>query len=332
MKIAIVKLSALGDIVHAMVVLQFITKYNPIIEIDWIVEESYKELLELNPDIQNVHVIDIKKARHKKSIYLLLSELKKMRKLGPYDLVIDLQGLMKSALIARLIPSITTLGFNKFSIRESLASIFYNKTFDYGYDENVIERNCALIKYALEIKFSNDKIENKLAFLHSNYSYLNSNLSNTKKNIILVPGASHKSKCYPILNLAKLTTMLDANYIIIWGSKKEKVLADELKILSPNVKVCEKLSINQLISLISNINLVIGPDTGPTHMAWALNVASITLFGPTPGYRNCYTTKINIAIESKSTVNPFKIDKNDLSIKDIDIHDVFRAAQKLLKQ
>ena len=164
MKIAIVKLSALGDIVHAMVILQFIKKYNRAIEIDWIVEESYKELLDLNPDISKVHIININKAKKKKSIYLFLSELKNMRKLGPYDLVIDMQGLIKSALISRLIPSPITLGFNKFSIRESIASIFYNKTFDYRYDENIIKRNFALIEFALGVHASKKQIEYKFPF------------------------------------------------------------------------------------------------------------------------------------------------------------------------
>ena len=82
MKIAIVKLSALGDIVHAMFILQFVKKHNQAVEIDWIVEERYKELLVFNPDISKVHVVNIKKAKQKYSIYLFLSELKKCECLG----------------------------------------------------------------------------------------------------------------------------------------------------------------------------------------------------------------------------------------------------------
>ena len=77
MKIAIIKLSALGDIVHAMVVLQYIKNINAKIEIDWIVEENYKDLLESNLDINKVHVINIKKAKQKKSFTLLYKEIKK---------------------------------------------------------------------------------------------------------------------------------------------------------------------------------------------------------------------------------------------------------------
>ena len=62
MKIAIVKLSAIGDIIHAMIVLQFIKQHKPDIDIDWIVEESYKELLEFNPEINKVHTVNLKNA------------------------------------------------------------------------------------------------------------------------------------------------------------------------------------------------------------------------------------------------------------------------------
>jgi heptosyltransferase I len=330
MKIVIVKLSALGDIIHAMIILQLIKKYNKDIKIDWVVEEGYKELLKSHPDIDNVFVINLKKAKKKRSLFLLISELKKIRKIGSYDLVIDMQGLIKSALISRLIKSPITLGFNRFSIRESLASFFYNKTFNYGYEKNVIERNVALINFAFGLNITNQEIENKLPFLHPKNFFLNNNLSITKKNILLVPGASHKSKCYPVSKFAKFTSLIDANFLIIWGNKEEKILAEKIKTISSNVKICDKLSIEQLVSLISQVDLIIGPDTGPTHIGWALNVPSITLFGPTPGYRNTYVTKINQIIESNSEVNPFKIDKNDKSIKDIDIQQILKVTQNLL--
>ena len=79
------------------------------------------------------------------------------------------------------------------------------------------------------------------------------------------------------------------------------------------------------------VDLVIGPDTGPTHMAWALNIPSITLFGPTPGYRNTYVTSVNKIIESNSEVDPNKIDKSDYSINNIKVNDISKLAQKLLE-
>jgi heptosyltransferase I len=330
MKIAIVKLSALGDIVHAMVVLQFIKNHYLKIEIDWVVEEDFKELLESHPDINKVHVVNIKKAKKKKSLFLLLNELRRVRKFGPYDLVIDLQGLIKSALITRMIFSNKTFGFDKYSAREGLAANFYNQTFNFDYDKNIVERNIALISSALKIPIIEENVQEKIPFLFSNKTYFFKTLSSFKKNILLIPGASFKSKCYPVEKLAEVATEIDENFLIIWGNQKEKIMADKIKALSPKVIICEKLSLDALISLIAQVDLVLGPDTGPTHMAWALNKSSITLFGSTPGHRNSYITKNNRIIESNSEVNPYKIDKNDYSINDISVNEVVKIAKSLL--
>jgi len=330
MKIAIVKLSALGDIIHAMVVLQFIKKYNPEIIIDWVVDESFRELLESHPDINKVYSVNLKKAKKKKSLTILLKEFRKIRQCGPYDIIIDLQGLIKSAMIAFLIPSRVTIGFDKQSAKEGAASFFYTKTFKYGYSENIIERNLAIVNFALNSSVSNQEIQYKLPLLYFKRQYLTKNFSHFKKNIILIPGASHISKCYPAEKLAKLSRLIDANYIIIWGNAEEKLLAEKIKSLSPQVNVSDKLSLEVLMSLISQADLVIGPDTGPTHMAWALNIPSVTIFGSTPSYRNTYKTKINKTIESDSLVNPLKINKNDYSIRDIKVEDLIKISESLL--
>ena len=94
--------------------------------------------------------------------------------------------------------------------------------------------------------------------------------------------------------------MIDANFLVIWGNKEEKIMANKIKELSNKVNVCNQLELEALMLLISKVDLVIGPDTGPTHMAWAMNIPSITLFGPTPRYRNTYITEMNRIIESDS--------------------------------
>ena len=95
--------------------------------------------------------------------------------------------------------------------------------------------------------------------------------------------------------------------------------------------ICSKLSLDSLIFLISKVDLVIGPDTGPTHFAWALNIPSITLFGPTPGYRNAYATNINKVIESESVVDALNINKNDNSIKNISVKKINETVTELLR-
>ena len=81
MRIAIVKLSALGDIIHAMVALQFIKQHLPDSSIDWIVEEGFKDILINNPDIDNIHSVNIKKAKKNKSLSLLFKEFKNLKEL-----------------------------------------------------------------------------------------------------------------------------------------------------------------------------------------------------------------------------------------------------------
>ena len=330
MRIAIVKISALGDIVHSMVVLQFIKKYNPEILIDWIVEENYKELLENHPHINQIHTVNLRRAKNSKSIFQLFYELKKMRNLQSYDLLIDMQGLLKSAVIAKIIPSKLTIGFDKKSSREPIASFFYNKKFNIGYEENVVKRNFELVNFALGLPYDFESLDRKLPFLFSTHGYENLNLSCFKKNVVIIPGASNSSKQYPVKKIAELTQRLDINFIIIWGNEYEKKLANEISGLSPKVKISDKMSIDGLVSLVSRADLVIGGDTGPTHLAWALNIPSIALFGSTPGYRNSMVSNINKIIESKSDVNPLKIDKEDFSIQEISVDEVLHFAQSLL--
>ena len=331
MKIAIIKLSSLGDIVHSMVVLQFIKKHYPASEIDWIVEKRFKGILENNPHINEIQQINLKSARESKSFLLFWKELRKIRKLGKYDLVIDMQGLIKSALVARMIPSDMTLGFDKDSLRESLAAIFYDQKYKIDYAENVIERNLNLAGYALKFSFNKEDVLSKEVFLYPSQQFSFDHISSSKKNILLISGASYPAKSYSIEKFVELTKQIDANFLTIWGSEKERIIANEIKQRSSTVEVLEELSLDGLISLISQVDLVIGSDTGPTHIAWALNIPSITLFGPTPGYRNTYNTNINKIIESNSEVNPNKIDKSDYSINNIKVNDISKLAQKLLE-
>ncbi len=330
MKIAIVKLSALGDIIHAMVALQFVKKQYPEIVIDWVVEASFKEILANNPDINKIHTVNIKQAKQKKSFKLLFKELKKIRQFGYYDLVIDLQGLIKSALVSRIIPSNITFGFDKNSLRESFAAWFYTDTCKIGYDENIINRNATVIASALGITITHNEILNKQPFLFSNNKILPSVISDKKANIALIPGASFKSKIYPLEQYAKIAQELDANFIVLWGNESEKNMAQQIQKIAPAVQVADKLTLDELKAFIEKMDLVIGGDTGPTHMAWALNVPSITLFGSTPGYRNTYATNINHILESESKVDPYKIDKNDFSIKTIKVSDIVTKAKELL--
>lgn len=329
-KIAIIKLSAMGDIIHSMVVLQFIKKHYPNIVIDWFVEGVFSGVLENNPDINNIIKLDLKSIKKdKKKVLEQIKELRKYKN-NSYDLVIDAQGLIKSAIVSSFLGK-NRVGFSKNSIREKLASFFYTKKVDIPYSQNVIERNVKVISEALNFSISKDDILSKKPFLFFKdeekviYDYL----SNDKKNILFVVGASAKSKMYSKEKFVKIINSLDENCLILWGNEAEKEIAVFIENFS-NARVLPKLDLNSLKALICQVDLVIGNDTGPTHMAWASNIASITLFGNTPGYRNTYLTDINKIVESKSIVNPLKLDKNDFSINEIDEKEIIKMAMELL--
>ncbi len=327
MKICIVKLSALGDIVHAMVVLQFLKEKIPNSQIDWIVEEGFKSILENSPHIDNILTVNLKSLKSNKlNIFKEFKQLKKYSQ-NNYDLLIDAQGLLKSAIASKIIGAKKIIGFSKESIRERLASSFYDETVSIGYEKNVIERNIKVICSALNVNVDRQDILNKDAFLYSSHHEKN----NT--DIIFVVGASRENKIYPKEKFLELALELKAYKIeVIWASKFEKDVALFLEENAENVKVCDKMSLDALKNKIKNTKLVIGGDTGPTHMAWGLNVASIAIFGNTPEYRNTYITEINQVVKSNSKVNPLKIDKNDFSIGDIEVKEIVDLADELLSK
>ena len=326
MKIAIVKLSSLGDIVHAMVVLQFIKKHYPESLIDWVVEKRFKGVLENNPHINQIHIVNLNLVKRTQSIKLLFTEVLKARKFGKYDVVIDLQGLIKSALITKFISSRKKVGFDKNSIREKLASFFYNQKVAIGYDQNTIKRYAQLTSVALRIKITKDDIINKELYLFSKSKYL---IPQTPY-FVLVIGSTWQSKNYPKEKFLQVVQDIKKSCIVLWGSEQEKEKAEWMSSESDYIQLMPKLSLDDLKSVISHASLLIGNDTGPSHMSWALNIPSIILFGPTPIDR-AFQTPVNKVLSSSSKIDHYKIDKNDFSIKEIKVSDIVKIAKELLR-
>jgi heptosyltransferase-1 len=327
MKICIVKLSAMGDIVHAMISLQFIKNKYPSYTIDWIVEKSFEGVLANNPDINKVLPIELKKVKtNKLEIFKQISLLKEYSK-NNYDIVIDAQGLIKSAIVARIVGNKIVnsyiVGFDKYSTRESLASLFYDKKVNIAYSQNVILRNLKVICSTLGVKVSEDEILAKKSFLNSTKN------NNTQKQIVFIVGASLTNKMYPKEKFLELSYALNSKIILVWGNEKEKEIAQWIHENNTLCQIAPKGNLDDLKALLSCASIVIGADTGPTHMAWGLNVPSITIFGNTPSKRNTYKTKINLIVDSNTCVDPNKLDKNDLSIKDIDINDIMNKIGEL---
>ena len=315
MKIAIVKLSALGDIVHAMIVLQYIKNYNSNITIDWFVEEKFSSILEHNPHINSIYKLKIKD--NKMGLY---KEYLKLKKLGSYDLVIDLQGLIKSALVSRVLGK-NIAGFDKNSLRERLASVFYTKTFSIPYEENVINRNMLLVCKTLGFDMPN--LQHKEPFLFTKNSL------DFRQTLLIIVGSSWKSKIYPKEHFIEIINSLQVPTAISWGDELEREDAEFIR-KKTDAKLLLKLTLGELKNVISNSDLVIGADSGPTHMAWALNRPSITIFGPTPSHRNTFVTDINLTIDCKKHIDAKSLNKDDFCIKNIKPEDIVTLAKRLL--
>ena len=318
----------MGDIIHAMVVLQFIKKKFPHFTIDWIVEESFKGVLENNPHIDNILPVNLKSIKQNK--LEIINQIKLVNSYGKnnYDIVIDAQGLIKSAIVSKIIGNRTVgsfiAGFCENSIREKAASLFYDKKVSIAYEKNVIDRNIRLFSKILDMDISKKQIEQKEPFL-----YFNTQKQIEGEYIVFVVGASKENKIYPKEKFLELANELNEKIIVVWGNSQEKQLAEYLAQNTSFIEMAPKTDMDGLKSIIANAKLVIGGDTGPTHMAWGLNVPSVTIFGNTPEYRNTYITKINQVVKSDSKVDPYKLDKTDFSIKSIDTKEIIEIAKSL---
>jgi heptosyltransferase I len=330
MRIAIVKLSALGDIIHAMVALQFIKQHMPDIEIDWIVEEGFAGILQNNPDISRILTVNLKALKANK--WAVFQELKKIREYAKknYDLVIDAQGLIKSAFTARLLGK-RVAGFDSDSIREKAASWFYNIKVACGYDANTIDRNAYVLSAPLHFSITSAQILAKKPFLFvgSRGLAFDEFFPKNRKTILFVIGSTWESRNYPPEKFVSIAQSLQENCLVVRGNSQEKAKAEWMAMQCANITVLPQMGLNDLKSVVAQADLLIGNDTGPTHMAWALNKPSITIFGPTPVSR-VYQTDINKVIKSDSLVNPYKLNKEDYSIRDIDENVIIEQAKFLL--
>ncbi|MEN8304492.1 MAG: lipopolysaccharide heptosyltransferase I, partial [Campylobacterota bacterium] len=241
-----------------------------------------------------------------------------------YDIVIDAQGLLKSAIVSRIIGAKIISGFDKDSIREGIASFFYNKKVSIPYDANTIDRNATVICEPLGIEATTQKILDKEEFLFS---------SSPVENLpdifnLLVIGSTWESRNYPREKFVEIAQALQVQTFIVWGSEEEHEKALWMQEQSEYLSVLSRGSLDELKYVISKCNLLIGNDTGPTHMAWGLNIPSITIFGPTPTNR-VYVTPINKVVKSSSKVNHYKLNKNDFSISEIEADKIIQIAKEL---
>ncbi len=334
MKIAIVRLSALGDIIVSAVFLAVIKERFIHAQIEWFVDERFSAILEHSPYIDKLHPIALKSAL-KSFNPLKIFKLFKSLRAYEYDIIIDMQGLIKSALITQCLKAPKKVGFDYASAREGLSALFYSQKVSIAYEEPILKRNFTLISQALNLpkkEISESLISRSKVFSYQDSSQINAlNLNENKPKILFVLETSKINKTYPIERFKELALMLESVQIcLLWHAdeKKAAALYDALK-NQCDILLLPKLTLNEVKALLFRMDLIIGGDTGITHLAWALQKPSITLYGNTPMERFKLESPINISLTSNANAS---YHKKDFSIQNIEPERIKECVLNLLKE
>ena len=329
LKIAIIKLSSLGDIVHCAIVLQFIKRFVPDAHISWFVDSKFAKILDFVSSIDEVISLPLKDKNYKQTWQILKAHR------GKFDLIIDFQGLIKSAIIARMLGS-NTCGFDKNSAKEGLSSIFYFKKFSCNYARNIILRNLELSAFALNFSFEKEDIIHKMPCFSAPAQAIKDlkqelDKKSGEKFILIAPFASEKNKCYSHFNEVIKSLSKHAKCFVIAGNEEEEKTAKEL-VKGLDAKLLYPLDLGQILALFKLCDLVIGNDSGIAHLAWAQNCATITLFGNRPASRNTYDTLKNISFQAtpKHEIDARHIDKSDFCINELEPAQIINCALELI--
>ncbi|MCQ2781546.1 lipopolysaccharide heptosyltransferase I [Helicobacter pylori] len=334
MKIAIVRLSALGDIIVSAVFLAVIKECLPNAQIEWFVDERFSAILEHSPYIDKLHPIALKSALTTFNPLKIFKLFKSLRAYE-YDIIIDMQGLVKSALITQMLKAPKKVGFDYASARESLSAFFYSQKVSIAYDEPILKRNFTLLSHALNLP--KNEISEGLSSRFKVFSYQDSpkinalNLNKNKLKILFVLETSKINKTYPIERFKELALALENFQIcLLWHANEDKAnaLYGALK-NQCDALLLPKLTLNEVKALLFKMDLIIGGDTGITHLAWALQKASITLYGNTPMERFKLESPINVSLTGNSNAN---YHKKDFSIQNIDPKKIKECVLNILKE
>jgi heptosyltransferase I len=280
-KIALVRLSSLGDIIFCMAALQVIKRALPDSSITFFADSKFADILDHNPDLHRVVKLDLKGIRKGFTWKRFSAEYRKLADPERFDMAIDLHGMLKSAIVARKV-GVASFGFHRSVVKERWATFCYDRT---AAPLLPVHRYALLAAQALGITLREEDLVDKRPFLF--YSPADRQASDpyfpaSTRNVLLIPGSSLETKNYPVEKLVTLCDGLRENILLCHGNEQELQIAQRVAAATPHAIILPRLNLNQLKAAISRADLVIGGDTGPTHIAWANNVPSVSLFGPTP--------------------------------------------------
>jgi heptosyltransferase-1 len=288
LRIALIKTSSMGDVIHALPVVSDVRAAIPDAMVDWVVEESFAELPRLHPGVADVIPVAVRRWRRDWFSATARAERGRVREClaaRRYDLVLDLQGLVKSALVARWAPG-PRAGFSWRCAREPLASLLYHRRHDVHMSRHAIERLRELAGAALGIPHDGPPVFGLRAPDPAAVGL--EPPGGGRPAAVLLHATSRAEKQWPEAAWHVLIERLAAAGlapVLPWGSDAERLAAQRLAARHPAAVVAPRMTLAQCAAMLGAADCVVGVDTGLTHLACALDVPTVALFAATPAWR-----------------------------------------------
>lgn len=304
MKVLIVKMSSMGDMIHTLPALTDAQKAIPGISFDWVAEENFLEITSWHPAVASIIPIALRRWRKRLLNPSNIQEIKtfwRTLRAEHYDYIIDAQGLLKSAIIARAAHGIR-YGFNMKSAREPLASCFYQHKLAVAKNLHAVTRIRQLFAQALGYSIPTDFPDYGIM----KEKFCPSANSATENYLLFLHGTSRENKCWAEKNwieLAKLAKTAGLKVKLPWGNKLEFERASNIAAKCDNAEVLPKSTITEIGTLLLNAKGAVAVDTGFCHLAAALDVPTISLYGPTNPELIGAFGKNQIHLSAMETVN-----------------------------
>jgi lipopolysaccharide heptosyltransferase I len=307
MRILFVKLSSIGDIVHALPALAAARRALPRAEIAWVVERRSAEILRDNPFINTLIEVDTKGLRRwpvsGETLPATRRQLRRLRA-SPFDLAIDFQGLLKSALIARLSGAPRRVGFARAFLREPASRFLLTKTVDIPARTHVIRKNLALASGALGVRLPTDadEFEFPVAVSREHEGEAEALIQIVGQRFaILNPGGGWPTKLWDASRFGALADSLSLNFglrSVVTHGPGERELAERVAASShTGAAVIASPTLKGFYALARRAAVYVGGDTGPTHLAVAAGSPVVGLFGPTEWWRNGSPRAEDVCVE-----------------------------------
>jgi lipopolysaccharide heptosyltransferase I len=305
LKILIIKLGAIGDIIHTLPALSAIRRRFPDAEISWIAEQRSAEILRDNPLINNLIEVDTRSMRGSGAVDNILTEGKKqIRNLRQFkfDIAIDFQGLLKSGVIAKLSGAKIRWGHARRDLREPAARVFYTNTAKIPPMTHVVRRALELAGAALDVDLTTEPIEFPIFATNEHKEEAHTVIQRAGPNFaVLNPAGGWVTKLWHADKYGKLADRLWSDLgiksVVVTGPNESELAAQvEGASTSGNVIRVEP-SLKGFFELAKHAAVYVGGDTGPTHLAIAAGAPVVGIFGPTEWWRNGSVNPDDICVE-----------------------------------